>query len=46
MRCSQDLRKRVIDFVRGGGSKAEAARRFPVSRASGYNWTSVADGLA
>jgi transposase len=46
MRCSRDLRKRVIDFVRGGGSKAEAARRFQVSRASVYNWTSVADGLA
>src|SRR5262245_23991029 len=46
MRCSQDLRKRVIEFVRGGGSKAEAARRFQVSRASVYNWTGVADGLA
>jgi transposase len=46
MRCSQDLRKRVIKFVQGGGRKAEAARRFQVSRASVYNWTSVADGLA
>lgn len=46
MRCSQDLRKRVLEFVRGGGSKAEAARRFQVSRASVYNWTSVPDGLA
>jgi transposase len=46
MRCSQDLRKRVIDFVRGGGSKTEAARRFQVSRASVYNWTRVPDGLA
>ena len=46
MRCSQDLRKRVITFVRGGGSKAEAARRFQVSRASVYNWTNVPDGLA
>lgn len=46
MRCSQDLRKRVIEFVRGGGSKTEAARRFQVSRSSVYNWTTVPDGLA
>lgn len=46
MRCSRDLRKRVIEFVRGGGGKAEAARRFQVSRSSVYNWTSVPNGLA
>ena len=46
MRCSTDIRKRVIAFVEGGGSKAEAARRFQVSRGSVYNWTSVADGLS
>lgn len=46
MRCSRDLRKRVIDFVRGGGSKVEAAQRFQVSRASVYNWTSVPDDLS
>ncbi len=46
MRCSSDLRKRVIDFVRGGGSKAEAARRFQVSRASVYTWLKAPDGLA
>jgi transposase len=45
-RCGQDLRKRVMAFVRGGGSKAEAARRFQVSRSSVYNWTSAPDGLA
>ncbi|WHZ30339.1 MAG: hypothetical protein OJF51_005142 [Nitrospira sp.] len=28
MRCSTDLRRRVIAFVRSGGSKAEAARQF------------------
>src|SRR5687767_579441 len=38
--------KRVIAFVRGGGSKVEAARRFQVSRASVYNWTGVPEGLA
>jgi len=46
MRCSRDLRKRVLAFVGAGGSKAEAARRFQVSRASVYNWLSVPDGLA
>jgi transposase len=39
MRCSWDLRKRVVDFVQEGGSKAEAARRFQVGVASVYRWT-------
>ena len=39
MRCSLDLRKRVVAFVRDGGSKAEAARRFKVGVASVYRWT-------
>jgi len=38
MRCSSDLRRRVVSFVRGGGSKAEAARRFTVGEASVYRW--------
>ena len=38
MRCSGDLRKRVVAFVQRGGSKAEAARRFQVGRASVYRW--------
>ncbi|HMS84977.1 MAG TPA: IS630 transposase-related protein [Nitrospira sp.] len=38
MRCSPDVRQRVIDVVRGGGSKAEAARRFKVGEASVYRW--------
>ncbi|NGZ08538.1 MAG: IS630 family transposase [Nitrospira sp. LK70] len=38
MRCSVDLRQRVVDFVRSGGSKAEAARRFRVGEASVYRW--------
>ena len=38
MRCSSDLRQRVVDFVRNGGSKAEAARRFTVGEASVYRW--------
>ena len=32
MTCSIDLRKRVVSFVETGGSKAEASRRFSVSR--------------
>ena len=31
MTYSLDLRKRVVDFVNEGGSKAEASRRFEVS---------------
>lgn len=33
-------------FVRGGGSKAEAARRFQVSRGSVYNWLEAPDPLS
>ena len=32
MTHSLDLRKRVVAFVREGGSKSEVARRFKVSR--------------
>lgn len=45
MRCSIDLRKRVIAFVQGGGSKVEAARRFQVGRASVYRWLASSEGL-
>ena len=38
MTLSTDLRKRVVSFVKGGGSKSEAARRFGLSRASVYRW--------
>ena len=38
MRCSTDLRQRVVELVRGGGSQAEAARRFKVGEASVYRW--------
>lgn len=31
MTYSVDLRKRVVNFVAGGGSKAEASRRYKVS---------------
>lgn len=38
MRCSSDLCQRVLDCVRSGSSKAEAARRFKVGEASVYRW--------
>ncbi|GAB4358071.1 MAG: hypothetical protein Fur0042_27490 [Cyanophyceae cyanobacterium] len=41
MSYSTDLRQRVVDFVRQGGSKAEAARIFQVSRGRVYAWLSL-----
>jgi transposase len=38
MTYSEDLRQRVVDFVRAGGAKSEASRRFKVSRGCIYNW--------
>ncbi len=38
MRCSSDLRQRVVDCVRNGGRKAEAARRVTVGEASVSRW--------
>ncbi len=38
MTHSIDIRKRVTAFVKNGGSKAEAARRFEVSRSCVYAW--------
>ncbi len=32
MSYSIDLKKRVVNFVRAGGSKAEACRRFSISK--------------
>ena len=40
MSYSLDLRERVVAFVREGGGKAGAARRFSVSRKTVYNWLS------
>ncbi|MBF0445771.1 MAG: helix-turn-helix domain-containing protein [Magnetococcales bacterium] len=38
MSYSIDLRRRVVEFVKQGGSKAEAARVFNVSRPTIYDW--------
>jgi transposase len=38
MAYSMDLRKRVVEFVESGGSKAEAARQFKVSLWCVYDW--------
>ena len=46
MAHSVDLRARVVAYVRGGGSKAEAARRFSVGRSQVYVWLQLGDKLA
>ena len=45
MSYSLDLRKRVLDFLNKGGSKAEAARIYNVSRACIYKWLAAEDPL-
>lgn len=43
MTYSIDLKKRILNFVRNGGSKTEAARRFNVGRTIIYGWLKDAD---
>ena len=43
---STDLRKRVLDFISNGGSKAAAKRTFGVSRRTIYNWLEAEDPFA
>lgn len=38
MTYSVDLRERVVAFIREGGSKTEAAKRFGVHRITVYSW--------
>ncbi len=45
MRYSIDGRKRVFDFIDAGGSKAEASRRFQVSRTIIYHWLAAPDPI-
>ena len=46
MAYSTDLRKRVLDFINNGGSKAAAERAFGVSRRTIYNWLEAEDPFA
>lgn len=46
MSHSQDLRARVVAYVRSGGSKAEAARIFSVGRSQVYAWLKLGDNLS
>ena len=46
MRCSSDLRRRVVKFVKNGGGKREAALRFGVGEASVYRWMAQEDETA
>ena len=46
MTYSTDLRKRVLDFITNGGSKAAAERTFGVSRRTIYNWLAAEDPFA
>lgn len=43
MAYSTDLRKRVLDFIKAGGKKAEAARRFSLNRSTIYRWLAAED---
>ena len=43
MSYSIDLRERVLDYVRGGGSQLEASVMFQVSRKTIYNWIHRSD---
>lgn len=47
MAYSKDLKRRVLNFLERGGSKAEASRRFEVSLTTIYTWlTHPADHVA
>jgi excisionase family DNA binding protein len=46
MAYSTDYRRRVIVFVKEGGSKREAARLFKVSRETIYQWLECGDALS
>ena len=45
MSYSSDFRKCVLAFVHNGGSKAEASRRFGISRGIIYEWLDAEDPL-
>jgi transposase len=43
MAHSEDLRRRVVKFIRQGGSKAEASRRYAVGLRTIYAWMGRGD---
>ena len=43
MSYSIDFRKRVVEYIRDGGSKVEAARIFAIGRDTIYRWLSAKD---
>ena len=45
MSYSGDLRKRVLEYVKNGGKKVEAARIYGVSRWCVYEWLSREEAL-
>jgi transposase-like protein len=46
MRYDEAFRRTVVEFVRDGGSKAEAHRRFGVNRPTIRAWLALGDDLA
>jgi transposase len=46
MSYSKDIRQLVVSYVVSGGSKAEAARRFGVSRGRVYSWLGLGKTLS
>jgi transposase len=45
MSKSYDLRVQAISYVRAGGSKADAARLFGVTRRTIYNWLEMGEDV-
>lgn len=45
MAHSEDLRVRVVAYIRGGGSKSEATRMYGVSRGRVYAWLARGEEL-
>ena len=43
MAYSKDLRTRVLDFIKAGGKKVQAASHFNVCRATVFNWLAQPD---
>ena len=46
MAYSEEIRALAVGYVRSGGSKAEAARRYGVTRATVHGWLRKGDGFA